>query len=211
MSEPLRKIEFTEELLVAPQVMAFECGNEVWEKEVSEWLKLRKPTLYEQGEFQRWLEQRAHDAVDRGTESEEKKDRRHDRIYADAALGKYEWDGPYAMEAMWTPAGLAKIVAIVCRDQGVTDEQAEKLVEEQIKRVAAILLMQASEDPKAMAPVLEALGLPIEWLASEPSEPSSNNSVTHPSDDPPTSPPSADSTTTSSSSSTLSNADTTGT
>lgn len=167
--------------------------------------KLRKPTLYEQGEFQRWLEQRAHDAVDRGTESDEKKDRRHDRIYADSALGKYEWDGPFAMEAMWTPAGLAKIVAIVCRDQGVTDEEAEKLVAEQIKRVAAIILMQASEDPKAIAPVFEALGLSTDWLVFEPSEPLSNNCSTHPSTEPSTSSPGSP--TSSSSSSTPSKED----
>jgi hypothetical protein len=142
---------------------------------------LRKPTLYEQGQFQRWLEQRAHDAVDRSEATEEAKDRRHARIDTDAALGKYEWDGPYALEALWTPAGLAKIVSIVCRDQEVNDELAEKIVADQIKRVAAIILARASEDPFALAPVLEALGLPNDWLRSGPSEPSSSNCSTRPS------------------------------
>jgi hypothetical protein len=167
---------------------------------------LRKPTLYEQGLFQRWLEQRAHDAVERGTEPEEKKDRRHNAIYRDSALGYYEWDGPCAMEALWTPAGLAQIVAIVCREQGVDDELAERIVAEQIKRVAAIILGRASSDPLAMAPVLEALGFPIDWLRFEPSAPSSSNSATRPSEPSPTSKSSADSPTSSSCSATPSSA-----
>ncbi|MDY3558406.1 hypothetical protein R5W23_005499 [Gemmata sp. JC673] len=166
--------------------------------------KLRKPTLYEQGEFQRWLEQRAHDAVDRSTAPEDAKDRRHARIDTDAALGKYEFDGPYAMEALWTPAGLAKVVAIVCRDQGVTDELAERLVADQIKRIAAALLARASDDPKALAPLLGALGLPTDWLRSGPNEPSSSSSSTPRSTEP--SPSSPDSPTTSSCSSTPSSA-----
>jgi hypothetical protein len=165
---------------------------------------LRKPTLYEQGEFQRWLEQRAHDAVERSTADEAAKDRRHARIDTDAALGKYEWDGPYALEALWTPAGLAKIVAIVCRDQGVDDALAEKIVAAKIREVCAIILARASSDPFALAPVFEALGLPSDWLPSAPSEPSSSSCSTRPSTGPSVN--SGASQTTSSSSSTPSSA-----
>ena len=42
MSEPLQKIAFTEELLGNRQLLAFDCGSEVWEAEVAEWLKLPK-------------------------------------------------------------------------------------------------------------------------------------------------------------------------
>lgn len=161
---------------------------------------LRKLTLYEQGEFQRFLEQRAHDAVERGNEPEEKKDRRHDRIYADSALGKYEWDGPYALEAVWTPTGLAKVLEICCRAQGVTQERAEEIVAESAKEVAAKMLRSAVADPKQFRLVLQALGLPTEWAESTPNEPSSASSSTLPSTG--ASPSSAGSATTSSSSST---------
>ena len=89
---------------------------------------LRKPTQVEQGQFAVWLEGRAHAAVDRSEDSEERKLKRHHLIDVDAGLGKYEWDGPLALEAMWTPAGFAKILTIVCRDQGVDDTKAEEIL-----------------------------------------------------------------------------------
>lgn len=174
-------------------------------------LKLRKPTLYEQGAFQRWLEQRAHDAVDRSTAGEDAKDRRHAVIDRDAALGKYEWDGPIAMEAKFTPAGLAKCVAIICRDQGATDASAEAAVAYSAKRVAAEILGKRL-DPKRMRQVLDSLGLPVEWadeLATgstecEPSTSSCEPCSTRPSDAP--SPNSEGAPTTNSCSSTTSSA-----
>jgi hypothetical protein len=180
---------------------AFAVGSEIKGPDGTTYT-LRKLTLIEQGQFQRWLEKRAHDAVDRGAESEFLKERRHDRIYADSAIGKYEWDGPLAIEAMWTPAGLTKIIYMVCHDQGVDEPLAEKLAIEQIKHIAAVLLGRAGVDPKVMVPVLAALGLPTGWLSSAPSESSSNNSSTRPLIEP--SPNSEDSPTIKSSSSTTS-------
>ncbi len=174
--------------------------------------KLRKPTIYEQGLFQRWLEQRAHDAIDRGPESEEAKAKRHDRVYVDSALGKYEYDGQYALESLWEPPGLAKITCIICRDQGMTDEVAEATLAKQIRLAAAVILRKSIDDPKAVAGILQALGFPADFLAemsaAPPSEPSSNSSSTPPSTEP--SPNSDAAPTTSSCSSTTSSGPTTG-
>lgn len=169
--------------------------------------RIKKPTLYQQGEFQRWLEQRAHDAVDRSTATEDQKARRHHLIDIDAGLGKYEWDGPIALEAMWSIAGLTKILTIVCRDQGVTDEQAEAVISHNLRESAARLLLGAARDPKLradLALVLGSLGLPMDWMESEPNVSSFNSSSSHPSTDP--SPNSEGSPTIKSSSCTMSNA-----
>lgn len=149
--------------------------------------KLRKPTIYEQGEYQRWLESRAHDAVDRSNASEEQKVHRHHLIDVDAGLGKYEWDGLLALESMWQPAGVAKLLTILCRDQKVDDKKAEEILETSARIIAAHVLTKAQADPKARADLslmLGAMGLPMDWLESEQSEPSSDSSSTPPSPDP---------------------------
>jgi hypothetical protein len=169
---------------------------------------IKKPTQYQQGEFQKFLEDRAHAAVARSSDSEERKLQRDHLIDIDAGLGMYEWEGQLANKAKWEPAGLAKILTILCRDQGVTDEKAEEILAHSLKEVAAKMLMQAVRDPKAAAPVLAALGYPMDWFESEPSEPSSSNCSTHPSTE--ASPNSEDSPTTSSSASTTSSEGTTG-
>jgi hypothetical protein len=145
--------------------------------------KLRKPTIYEQGEYQRWLESRAHDAVDRSNASEEQKAHRHHLIDVDAGLGKYEWDGLLALESMWQPAGMAKLLTILCRDQKVDDKKAEEILATSARTIAAHVLTKAQADPKAradLALMLGAMGLPMDWMASAESGPSSDSSSTHP-------------------------------
>lgn len=165
---------------------------------------LKELTLYQQGEFQRWLEQRAHDAVERSDATDDAKDRRHAIIDRDAGLGRYEYDGPFGVEAMCTPAGLTKLVEIACRDQGMTAAKAGEVMRHSFREVAATFIRKAVEDPKVAAAALAALGLPPDWLPSTPSGPSSPSSSTPPSTAP--SPNSADSPTDSSCSSTTSSA-----
>lgn len=143
--------------------------------------RIGQPGLVQQGQFQRWLEQRAHDAVDRSDASEDAKDRRHARIDTDAALGKYEYDGPYAQEALYMPAGMAKMLEIIGREEGITPEVAEGMVREKIKEVAAVMLRARISDPKVLAQAIASLGLPSEWAESGPSEPSCSNSSSPPS------------------------------
>jgi hypothetical protein len=142
---------------------------------------LRSPTQIEQGEFQRWLEERTHAAVDRASASEEQKDRRHAQIDDKAALGYYEWDGPLGIQARWMPAGMTKAIEIICRDQGVDHKRAEEIARHHIRTAAAVILKGAAKDPKAWGPILEAMGLPASWFASAPSEHSSSFCSTHPS------------------------------
>jgi len=142
---------------------------------------LRPPTLYEQGQFQRFLESRAHLAIDRSEASEDAKDRRHAIIDKDAALGKFEWDGAVALEAMFTPVGLAQITFLVCRDQGMTESQAEELLRHNIRQVASKILQLSPDEKKALAPVLRALGLPNEWFDADSNDSSSSNCSTPPS------------------------------
>jgi hypothetical protein len=151
---------------------------------------LRPPTQIEQGQFQVWLEQRAHDAVDRSNASQESKDRRHAQIDDKAALGHYAWDGPIGLQSRWMPDGLTKSIEIICRDQGVDGKRAEEIARQHFRVCAAQILDAAAKDPKVLRPLLGALGYPMDWFESEPSVPSSNSSSTPPSPEP--SPNSAD-------------------
>jgi hypothetical protein len=186
---------------------AFAVGGTITGKDGAKY-KLRPPTIFEQGEFQRWLEDRAHDAIDRSRDTDERKLQRHHLIDVDAGLGLYEWENEYAMRAVWTPQGLSKITAVVCRDQGVTDKVADELVARSMWEIAVKVLKTAAKDPKALRPVLEALGLPVEWSEPASNEPSSSSSSTPPSTE--VSPNSAASPTISCSSSTPSSAAPTG-
>lgn len=142
---------------------------------------MREPTLYEQGQFQVWLEERAHAAVDRSRVAQDDKDRRHAQIDDKAALGHYAWDGPLGLAARWTPDGMTKAVEIILRDQGVDEKRAEEIVKHHLRVCAAKILEAAAKDPKALAPVLGALGYPMDWFESETNASSSSNSPTHPS------------------------------
>ena len=191
----------------------FNVGSQIRAKDGTVY-EIKAPTLYQQGEFQRWLELRAHDAIDRDTRpsvTDEQRDRRHAIVDRDAGMGKYEWDGPFALQALWTPAGMAQILLIVCRDQVATIEKAEELLRDHMKEVATAILVRAVSDPKArekLALLLGALGLPTDWMASAERELFSSNSSTRPSTEP--SPNSAPSQTPNSSSCTTSDAAPTG-
>ena len=39
MPEPLVKLDFNDALLLRPEVQAFDCGTEPWEREIADWLK----------------------------------------------------------------------------------------------------------------------------------------------------------------------------
>lgn len=140
---------------------------------------LGEPTQDEQGQFAKWLEDRAHFAVDRGPESDARKAKSHERIYDKSGLGYYEWEGPLALEAMWTPAGLAKIVSILLRNRGVDLAKAEDICRHSFLEVAAKILVRATSDPKVRTQLvlrLSELGLPMDWITCGPSAPSSDSS-----------------------------------
>ncbi len=145
---------------------------------------LRKPNQLEEGMYQRWLEQLAWDKINARTYQDEAEKlaslRMHDH---DCAAGVFEYGGEVSVKRLMTPKGLAKLIAIICRDQGMTDEQAERWVELENRKIAAVLVSKATDDPKALAAALAILGLPKDFLSC--------SSSTNPSEPPPTSNPSA--------------------
>ncbi len=142
--------------------------------------KLRQPTLIEQGLYQRWLEQRAYDAIERRTyqdRGQQEVDRNN--LNRDVAAGVYEWGGEVCCNALRTPNGLAKLVGIVCQDQGLSDAAARRLVDLKLKEIAAALMSKATADPNSLRATLASLGLPEDFLSSNsPTPPSSTNSAT---------------------------------
>lgn len=143
--------------------------------------KLRKPTLLEEGAFQRWLEQRAYDAIERRTyQDPEQQDRDRRNLNNDVAAGVFEYGGEVSLTALRTPGGSAKIVQIVLADQGVDDATARGIVDAELKKVAAALIRKATDDPKALAATLSSLGLPSDYFSSNSATPPSTTTP-HPS------------------------------
>lgn len=126
----------------------------------------RKADQYMQGEFQRWLEQRAHDAVDRRRADQDSKDREHVIIANEAALGKYEFNSPRGVEAQWLPAGMCKVLTITMRDQGVNDEIAEYLVDRFLREIVADFAVKKNLPAEQMPLLLLALSLGMDWTPS---------------------------------------------
>ncbi len=128
---------------------------------------LKEPTLLHQGQYQAWLEQMALDAITRGRYSRES-DREiaianHSR---DCATGLYEWGGELCIKRLMTVNGLAKILEIICRDQGMSERTAIQLVNLEYKKIIATFAAKATSDPKALEAILAALGLPSDFLSS---------------------------------------------
>jgi hypothetical protein len=120
----------------------------------------RQLTGLEQGMFQRWLEQRALDGIERRTYQDESTRERDRQLHnQDVAVGTYEWSGLLAVKATRTPAGLAKCLQIALRDQGMTDEVAVKVVEHKFNEVAATLASKLTDDPKEARLIFLSLGV----------------------------------------------------
>ena len=141
---------------------------------------LRQPTLLEQGTFQRYLEQRAYDAIERRDyQDARQQDRDRNALNRDVAAGVYEWGGEVCCQSLQTQTGIAKLLNILLRDQGVTEELARKIVDRQVKEIAAVLASKAVSDPKALGQILSSLGLPENFLSTVSSAPpSSTESIT---------------------------------
>lgn len=135
--------------------------------------RLREPTLEECGMYQRWLEAEARAGAARATELPEA-----DRVLLlreagrDVAKQVYAWGGEACVESLRTPNGLAKLMSIVCADQGVTHELARKICDARLLEIAALLLeledADAGGDPakKAeLARLLRSIGRPPNYLA----------------------------------------------
>lgn len=151
---------------------------------------LRQPTIDEAGEYQRQLEAEARASAGRAAELPEE-DRRNllRDVNKDIAAGEYSWNSEVCVKSLRTPEGVARLLAIVCKDQGVTYKLARKIVEKNLEEIAALLLAaNAGADPEAkklLGSYLKIRGLPENFLDS-----SSSDSATPPTAAPPTSTPS---------------------
>lgn len=147
-----------------------------------ETFRVRKPDQLEQGEYQRWLEQLAYDAIARRTYQNEAERlaclRMHDQ---DCAAGVYEWGGEVAVRRLLTVKGFAKLLSIVCRADGLTERKAEKLIEKESHKLAAVMASKVTADPKVLEAVLASLGLPSDFCSpSSRTRPSTTESTTSP-------------------------------
>ncbi len=137
--------------------------------------KLREAALDECGQYQRWMEQEARASAARATELPEE-DRRNllRDVQADIAAQRYAWGGEACVNSLRTPNGIAKLLSIVCADQGVTEALARKIVQSHFLDVAQLLLGVLESDPegKELAPILNRMGLaPNFFHSSSPPSP----------------------------------------
>ena len=154
--------------------------------------KLRQPTLIECGQYQRWLEQEARAGAARATELDEA-DRRNllRDVQADIAAKRYAWGGELCVQSLRTPDGIAKLTAIICADQGMTEATAKKAAEQRLWEIAAVIAAAQEEEQRTgkanpqLRELLARLGLRPDFLST-----SSSDSATNPTDEPPTSSPS---------------------
>jgi hypothetical protein len=130
---------------------------------------VRKPDQLAQGKFQRWLESRARDAIDRAAVDDAVKRAMHTDLNRDIAAGVYGYNGPVGAAAMQTPEGLAKLLTLVATAPGgepMAPAAAERCVERHMLRLAGMIAAAEADDPKALAAALRELGLPANFLGS---------------------------------------------
>lgn len=150
--------------------------------------RLRQPTLMECGEYQRQLESEARAGAARATELPDEDRRRLLRdVAADIAANRYRYGGEVCVESLRSPEGVARLMSIICREQGMTYDIALRLCDQKLRECVAIVAGELAADPKspAVAALLASLGLPPNFLKS-----ASPDSSTCPSEAPPTSKPS---------------------
>lgn len=133
--------------------------------------KLREPTLLECGEYQRWLESEARASAAASTDLPEEDRRQLLRdVNADVAAKRYAWGGPECVLSLRSPDGLAKLMSIVCRDQGVTYPLARQMCVARLWDIArALLAVEQGDDPEKkarLAALLKSMGLPPDFLSS---------------------------------------------
>jgi hypothetical protein len=147
------------------------------EFEGTKW-KLRQPTLDEEGEFQVWLEQEEYNAIERRTyQSEEQKIQDRKELNESAAVGDYEYGGPLVVKSLSRPKGIAKIISIICRDQGMDDGTAKRMAKYKLSEIAVTICSKLEGmDPKTLGELCLRHGLPADYFF--------RGSATHPSTDP---------------------------
>lgn len=139
--------------------------------------RVRKPNGNERGEYQRWLEKRAYDAIERreyrkGKESQREVDRTN--LSVREAAGVFEWGGEACIESLRSQEGGAKFLEIMLHDQGMTLEMAEEWTANKLAEVAAACVSRITNDPKVLGAALNRLGLPADFFTRDSAIPPSS-------------------------------------
>jgi hypothetical protein len=117
------------DILNSPRIVEFE--NTKW--------KLRQPTIGDEGRFQAWLEQEAFERIEqRRGPTKEQKLQDWERVRQSALAGNYEYGRPLAIKAMSQTKGIAAMLRIVCRKQGMTEPTSRSMAAQKFKEVASI-------------------------------------------------------------------------
>lgn len=123
---------------------------------------VKAPTLLEQGRYQRWLEQRARESLDRATYLDDvARATAQNAVTRDIAAGEYEWGGDLCVKALRTEAGVVKLLEVVL---GVPPETARRLYDTRLGQIMAVLKAASDDDPKVLGEALKTLGLPADFL-----------------------------------------------
>lgn len=126
---------------------------------------VRPPTLLEQGKFQRWLEKRADEAIDRKSWlSDDQRQAEKRLLNQDIAAGLYEWESEVSVNSLQTRAGVTKLIELICN---IPPPEAERLVECRMKAIVDLVRAKQAKDPKAMRAALTMLGLPANFLSKK--------------------------------------------
>lgn len=146
------------DLLAVPTFLTFE-GKEY---------PLREPTLLEQCQFQRWLEDRAKAAAGRSVDlPADMQDRLLVAILQEVAIGTFEWGGLPSIMALRTKTGQAQLLHIILSPDHpeVTPEFAARMIDRHQREAVAAMAAKAVTDPKDLRAVLATLGLPVDFLS----------------------------------------------
>lgn len=129
--------------------------------------KLAEPTQDQQAQFARWLESEARRSVERSVDLTPERQRDLDTgVTNSAAAHLYDYGGELCCVALRTPHGMAKLVEILLSEQAVTFAMALEMIQHQLATIAAAVFRQSTDDPKAVAATLKALGLPSNHFSS---------------------------------------------
>jgi hypothetical protein len=122
----------------------------------------REPTQLEQGKYQRWLEQRADEAIDRKTWLSDEQRAEEKRVLNwGIAAGTIERGGEICIESLRSKSGFIRFIELVCN---CPTPEAEALFNHRLENLLAVVRAKQASDPKAMRAALLTLGLPADWL-----------------------------------------------
>jgi hypothetical protein len=132
---------------------------------------LREPDIVQCGEYTRHLESEARAAVSRAVElPESERDRLMRGVIADIAAKEYKYGGEIATKSLRTVDGIAQLLSIICRDQGMTFDIAKRYANSRLSEIIAVMATTAAEtDPKVRAQlpdILASLKLAPTFLAT---------------------------------------------